>query len=262
MGRLEGECKNQVYKEIKQIFGVDIQNVERALQYRDYLVSAKQFGHKLPVEISELGMQQLNKLYAFYEYEMYLANIKVGRVLTNELLQELKQELNKSFTNPEKKNRRTMITYITEKRLMLSILRLLEYRLKDGELIIPDSSSIFIEVFKSYPTADEFSVRIKFNEELVSWKEGQKEIDLPKFFSFIEKQQFEYFEDFCKDGEEQAHYAHNYAGILVPFFLGGALMIAGVVYIHCFRKEKKEEDALTIEAENGYDQEEPTVEKE
>lgn len=174
----------KAFKELKDIFKVDVNTLEDSMKYRDYIESAKYFAHDMPKPISADSKTALDNIYNFVQFEEYYDDPLVARVVSNKVLKEVETALKMGAGNKKK-----LVTYVVEDRNVYAMLKLVN----KGEVQpVPFASLLEIKI-----TVDEnkkYYVRAYFNDKLLHWKEGVTEIDLDGFYKWIKENTFEHKE--------------------------------------------------------------------
>eukprot|EP00826_Nyctotherus_ovalis_P031790 TRINITY_DN2553_c0_g1_i6.p1 TRINITY_DN2553_c0_g1~~TRINITY_DN2553_c0_g1_i6.p1 ORF type:complete len:388 (+),score=127.65 TRINITY_DN2553_c0_g1_i6:81-1244(+) len=173
---------DKAFKELKDIFGVDVKSLEDSMKYRDYIESAKYFAHDMSKPITADSKAALDNIYNFVQFEEYYDDPLVAQVVSNEVLKEVETALKLGA-----KNKKKMATYVVEDRNVYAMLKLVN----KGEVQpVPFASLLEIRI-----TVDEnkkYFVRAYFNDKPLHWKEGVTAIDLDGFHKWIKENTFEH----------------------------------------------------------------------
>eukprot|EP00826_Nyctotherus_ovalis_P031787 TRINITY_DN2553_c0_g1_i1.p1 TRINITY_DN2553_c0_g1~~TRINITY_DN2553_c0_g1_i1.p1 ORF type:complete len:256 (+),score=87.20 TRINITY_DN2553_c0_g1_i1:102-869(+) len=224
---------DKAFKELKDIFGVDVKSLEDSMKYRDYIESAKYFAHDMSKPITADSKAALDNIYNFVQFEEYYDDPLVAQVVSNEVLKEVETALKLGA-----KNKKKMATYVVEDRNVYAMLKLVN----KGEVQpVPFASLLEIRI-----TVDEnkkYFVRAYFNDKPLHWKEGVTAIDLDGFHKWIKENTFEHKEFMakCLEAKEEVKTKDTVwiiAGLcMVPIML----IVIILTIIYAVRKSKERE---------------------
>jgi len=237
---LNQRCAQGVYKELSQVFKKSIQDMQTALEYRDYIISAKYYGQDYG-QISEAGLRQLDEIYSFVKYEEYFEDPMVARIISNGVIGEIVDLINKTMEGNEKRVK--MASYFVENNNILALLRLLQHNASTGYVQIPFASSLQLEMYHTDPTPSPYALRLFFNGKQIKWPDGSYDIGVTRFIYWAKQITVPDFASKClKQGNGDK------AGSDTPWVVAGAIVGAAIVVmlvitcLYILRKEKSESE--------------------
>jgi hypothetical protein len=205
---LDDQYKATIYQELKKAFGTEVKNMEQALALRDYIISARHLAQKLNISISPKGLQQLDEMYAFVNYEEYYAEYQVAQLTSHGLLSEIKAHVKANLATSDRNLRRALVSYITDDLGILAFLRLVAGKdedlrsLSDEFRLVPFASSLILEMYHEQDdkraSADSYNFRLTYNGKQVWWYNQEKELSLDDFFEWEDENMLSDFELVCK----------------------------------------------------------------
>jgi len=247
--------RNGVFVELSKVFGKQIDSIKDALEYRDYLVSAKYFA--MPKQISDEGLKDLEEMYIFTNYEEILADEKVNKVISNGLLREIYTEVKESYQ--VQKEHKKLLSYSLEDSSIFAVLRLLGQNLTTGQVEVPFASSLQFEIRgPEHPINAllDLHVNIVYNGKALVWKNGNERIVLQDFFTWIHESTLkeEDFMSICVKQEEKKSEASGEAAWMVAGLIVCGMIIVMMIFV-CIYILGKSKDA----GEKAEKEEETTV---
>jgi len=247
----DGEARNKIlektlvyekelYPSIRKLLNLhkNITSIEEALEYRDYIISARHYAKKLNGELNDREKMLLDELYETAKYEKLLGSKKIAQIgsqgFINEFLDILKNvnATTKKLGNATAENTKNIMTsYMLNDINLLALLKLMDYKNPKGPVTVPFASSLLIEIYKS---EENYILNATFNDQKIMWKGEQEKITLEEALKWVNDIELKGFNEECYgEGPLEIESFYSLIGISV------GIVLLGLVGLSCFCVKKK-----------------------
>ena len=245
--------QSKLYPAMRRVLSNEniIHSLDEAMNYRDYILSARHFAHPLNGDLSDQEYFLLSQLYETKQYLEYLGDVKVAQLISNGALLEINDTLqNIGVPDPDVPSK-VMISYIVPDLNILAMLKLLEFNgVQEKPVTVPYASSLQMEIYNT--ENNEYIVKILYNNETIPWKHQAPTASLEEFKKWINANLLADFKGDCV-GSTSDEVSSSW--ITISLIIGAVvLVIVGIVFFLLLRDRK----AAAAKMENA-DTEAPTT---
>lgn len=230
--------KEKLYPRLKKILSLkkDVDSMDEALNYTDWIIAAKYFSKDLKDEPTKDDRKLMDKLYYTLKFKKFLANKKVAQLIAHGLLTELKSILEGTTNNAKY----ILTSYMLEDIHILALLRLMEY--EHPAEIMPFGSSLIMLVDKDNTTTIQYNnVTVHINKEPTISRE--------KLIEWISSNLLKNFDISCTGKETEVTKNWFIATLIVGLIFAAILAITWTLIFTCRRTKEEESSPEGVEIE-------------